>query len=153
MRPIFFACKETLSRTPEEIASQILDLPKWKEFRGYGPIPGIKVADFVTRTPDIVGTQIHVTNLDGSSHVEEIVVWQPACRLQMRMQSFSAPLSYLATSFVETWDLQRHESVTLVTRSFALNATSWVTTPVLWFISFYLKRAISRNLSEIESSE
>lgn len=45
MKPITFFCQATLPLTPEEIASQILDLSKWPEFNGYGPLPGM--ADLV----------------------------------------------------------------------------------------------------------
>jgi hypothetical protein len=113
MKPITFACHETLPLAPEEIAEQILDVAKWPDFRGYGPIPGIKLAEFETRTPNVIGSRIRVTNLDGSSHVEEIVEWQPDRRLQLQMGNFSKPLSRLAASFVETWEFERagNESV------------------------------------------
>lgn len=118
MRPISFACTETLPSMPENIADQILDLTKWPDFRGYGPIPGIKAAEFITKSPGMVGTRIQVTNLDGSSHIEEIVEWQPAEKLQLRMGEFSAPLCRLATEFVETWEFQRCGHETKVRRSF-----------------------------------
>ena len=73
MKPITFTCEETLLLAPEDIARQILDLTKWPDFKGYGPVPGIKVAEFEVQTPGIVGSRIRVTNQDGSSHVEEIV--------------------------------------------------------------------------------
>jgi hypothetical protein len=67
----------------EDIARQILDLTKWLDFHGYGPIPGIKGAEFDVQTPGIVGSRIRVTNLDGSSHVEEIVERQPDHRISV----------------------------------------------------------------------
>ena len=67
MKSITFACKKTLPLAPEEIANQILDVEKWPEFQGYGPIPGIKTAEFEIRTANIVGSRIRVTNLDGST--------------------------------------------------------------------------------------
>ena len=97
MKPITFTCEATLLLGPEEIARQILDLTKWPDFHGYWPIPGIKVAEFDVQTPCIIGTRIRVTNLDGSSHVEEIVEWQPDHRIRLEMKEFSAPLSRLAT--------------------------------------------------------
>jgi uncharacterized protein YndB with AHSA1/START domain len=103
MKPITFTCEETLPLAPEDIARQILDLTKWPEFHGYGPIPGIKVAEFEVQTPGIVGSRIRVTNGDGSSHVEEIVEWEPNHRLRLEMMAFSAPLSRLATGFEEMW--------------------------------------------------
>ena len=150
MKPIVIACKETLALAPEAIARQILDLAKWPDFHGYGPIPGIKAAKFEVRTPNIVGSRIRVTNLDGSTHVEEIVEWQPDRRLQLRMGEFSAPLSRLATAFVETWEFQRADNGIKVTRSFEMNAKSILTKPILWFISFFLKRAIARHLIEMK---
>lgn len=152
MKPIAFFCTETLSMPPEDIAEQILDVAKWANFRGYGPIPGIKSAEFETTTPNFVGSRIRVTNLDGSFHVEEIVEWQPDRRLQLQMGNFSKPLSRLATRFIETWDFERVGNETKVTRSFELNAKSMVTKPVLWFISFFLKRAIARHLTEIKQA-
>ena len=78
MKPIAFNCTETIPLPPEDIAAQILDVAKWPDFRGYGPIPGIKSAEFETRTPNVVGSRIRVLNLYGSTHVEEIVEWQPS---------------------------------------------------------------------------
>ena len=46
MTPIFFSCEETLPLAPEDITRQILDLTKWPDFHGYGPIPGIQTAVF-----------------------------------------------------------------------------------------------------------
>src|ERR1700730_15540548 len=102
MRPITFSCKATLPLAPEDIARQILDLTKWPEFHGYGPIPGIKVAEFEVQTPGIVCSRIRVTSGDGSSHIEQIVEWEPYHRLRLEMKEFSAPLSGLATGFEET---------------------------------------------------
>ena len=57
MKPIRFSCQVTLSQKPEEIASQILDLSKWPEFNGYGPLPGIKLAEFETKTAETAETE------------------------------------------------------------------------------------------------
>ncbi|MBA2114094.1 hypothetical protein [Bremerella alba] len=103
MKPITFSCEATLPHTPEEIASQILDLSKWPEFNGYGPLPGIKHAEFETKNVEVVGMRIRVTNRDGSTHVEEIVEWEPTRRLRLHMHEFSPPVSRLATVFDETW--------------------------------------------------
>ena len=152
MKPIAFACHETLTLAPEDVARQILDLTKWPDFHGYGPMPGIKAAEFEIKTPDIVGSRIRVTNQVGSSHVEEIVEWQPTQRIQLHMKEFSRPLSRLATWFVETWDFERVGNETRVTRSFDLNAKSFLAWPVLWVISFMLKRAIARHLREMRTT-
>jgi hypothetical protein len=151
MKPITFTCEETLPLAPELIARQILDLTKWPEFQGYWPIPGIKIAEFDVQTPGIVGSRIRVTNLDGSSHVEEISEWQPTHRIRLQMKEFSAPLSRWATGFEETWEFQRTGNETHVTRSFRLHAKSVPARLLLWVLSFFLKWAIIRNLREMRT--
>ena len=149
MRPIIFSCVATLPLAPVEISSQILDVKKWPDFHGYGPIPGIKAAEFEIRTGNIVGSRIRVTNLDGSTHVEEIVEWHPDQRLQLHMRDFSPPLSRLAAGFIETWEFEQVGGQTKITRSFEMNAGSMAAWPVLWLISFVLKRAIDRHLHQL----
>ena len=151
MKPITFTCEETQPLAPEDIARQILDLTKWPDFHGYGPIPGIKVAEFEVLMPEIVGSRIRVTNTDGSKHVEEIVEWQPAHRLRLHMKEFSAPLSRLATRIEETWEFDRVGNETKVTRSFQMHAKSARARPMLWVISFLLKGAVARHLREMRS--
>ena len=152
MKPITFNCDETLPLSPEDIAGQILDLTKWPDFHGYGPIPGIKSAEFEVRTPCVVGTRIRVNNLDGSSHVEEITEWQPDERIRLEMKEFSPPLSRLASGFEESWEFKRTENGTHVLRSFQLHAKSSLTRPLLWLISCLLRRAIVRHLREMKTT-
>ena len=153
MKPITFSCKETLDLAPEDVARQILDLTRWLDFTGFGPIPGIRFAEFEVRTPGIVGSRIRVTNTDGSSHVEEIVAWQPDHRLQLYMKDFSAPLSRLATRIEETWEFERIGNETKITRSFQMHAKSALARPFLWVISVLLKKAITRHLRQMRSQK
>ena len=146
MKPITFACEETLGIGPEQIAGQILDLAQWPSFQGYGVLPGIKAAEYEVRTPEIAGSRIRVTDTDGSSHVEEIVEWEPDRRLRLRMGEFSPPLSRLASGFEESWVFRRTDGATRVTRSFELHPKSRLARPVLWLISLLLKRAVARHL-------
>lgn len=149
MKPVVFSCTDTLPQPPEAIAGQILDVDRWKDFRGYGPLPGIRSAEFTLRTPQVVGSRIRVVNTDGSTHVEEIVEWNPATRLRLAMADFSPPLSRLATRFEEVWTFERLPEGTRVVRSFTLHPRSAIARPVLWLISLLLRRAIARNLAEI----
>ncbi len=152
MKPITFSCTETLPLAPEQIAGQILDLANWTGFTGYGPMPGIKAASFEARTPAVVGTRIKVTNTDGSSHVEEVVEWEPDRRLRLDMKDFSPPLSRFATGFEEVWEFERLGDGTRVVRSFKLYPKSFFARPVLWLISFLLKRAVARHLTQMRSA-
>lgn len=150
LAPIRFACAAILGRPPAEIAGQILDLERWPEFTGFGPLPGIKSANIEVRTHDVVGTRIRVLNTDGSSHVEEIIEWEPTRLLRLQFYEFSPPLSRLATSFDETWEFEQDASQTCVVRSFAIHPKSALTRPFLWFISRLLQRAIARHLRQLQ---
>jgi hypothetical protein len=152
MKPITFSCEATLNQKPEDIASQILDLSQWPKFNGYGPLPGIERAEFETKTAAVVGTRIRVMNRDGSTHVEEIVEWNPPERLRLHMHEFSPPLSRLATAFDEMWEFQSMIGGTRVTRSFELHPKSRWSKPVLWLISLLLKRAIARHLDQMREA-
>jgi hypothetical protein len=152
MKPITFSCEATSSVTPEGIANQILDLANWPDFTGFGLVPGIRTAEFEHRPSTIVGSRIRVTNTDGSSHIEEIVEWNPTHQLQLRMQDFSAPLSRLATRFDETWQFKRTDEATKVTRSFELHAKSPFARPFLWLLSLFLRRAIARHLRQMAAT-
>jgi hypothetical protein len=55
MTPVRFACRAKLTLTPQRLAEHILDVERWRDFRGWGPIPGIRQAEFESRTPDIIG--------------------------------------------------------------------------------------------------
>ena len=149
-RPITFTTTARLPTLPHEIAASILDLSNWPDFKGYGPLPGIESAEFVERTPQIVGSRIQVKNTDGSSHVEEIIEWAPSERLSMKFSEFSPPLSQLANHFVEVWTLQPQGEQTLVTRAFQLFPKNSLARIALWLLSHLLKRAIALHLRQLQ---
>jgi hypothetical protein len=150
--PITFSCRDTFATPPEEVAARILDLANWTSFQGYLFLPGIKAAEFDALAPDVVGTRIRVTNTDGSRHVEEVVEWEPVRRVRLQFKEFSAPLSWLATTFFETWEFERKEGRTHATRSFEMHASSFLTWPVLWLISFFLKAAIAKHMRQMREA-
>ena len=151
MTPVCFSCETTLLLTPNEISEQILEIANWTDFRGYGALPGIKAAEFEVRTPDVVGSRIRVQNTDGSSHIEEIIEWEPKKRLRLHMAEFSAPLSWLATGINETWEFEQLGDSTRVLRSFQLHCRSALTRPFLQLISKLLKRAVDRHLGQMRA--
>lgn len=152
MTPISFTREATLPATPEQIAAQILDLDRWREFEGYGPMPGIRAAEFERRTPQVVGSRVRVTNTDGSTHVEEIIEWDPSRRLRLRFLEFSPPLSRLTTSFEETWEFERLGDGTSVVRSFQMHPRSLAAWPALWLISQLLRKAIAKQLRQMREA-
>jgi hypothetical protein len=152
MRPITFTCRDTVALTPADIAGQILDLARWPEFTGYGPLPGIQSAEFEARTTEVVGTRIRVTNTDGTTHVEEVVEWRPDSLLVLHMTGFTPPLSRLATRFEEEWAFERSGDATRVSRTFRLYPKSALARPAVWLISLLLRRAVAHHLRQLRAS-
>lgn len=151
MRPIRFSCRKIISLRPSEIMAQISDTERWKEFTGYGILPGIAEAYYIHKTGDMKGSRIQVKNTDASSHVEEILLWQEGQRIEMKMYEFSPPLKYIASHFLETWafDKGEDEKTTLILRSFELYPKFWLTCPILWLISLVFRKAITHNLDDM----
>ncbi len=91
-----------------------------------------------------------MTDTDGSSHVEEIVEWEPDRRLRLRMGEFSPPLSRLATGFDETFEFERTgEADEGRPQLRAAPEVGTATRPLLWLISLLLKRAVARHLRQM----
>jgi hypothetical protein len=151
MQPISVTCRAQFDFPPAVITSQILDLSKWTDWKGYGPLPAIKSAEFEVKTPEVVGTRIRVVNSDGSSHVEEITTWRPDERVELRFGGFSPPLSRMATHFIETWEFEPAGATTNIKRSMHLYPKSIWAVPLLWMISFLLKRALARHLRQLSN--
>jgi hypothetical protein len=97
VKPIIFTRTVVLPLTPSEIVGRILDPSLWSNFTGFGPLPGVRSAVFEILTPGLVGSRIRVTNMDDSTHVHEIIEWNPDRLLKMNMTDFTAPLSRFAT--------------------------------------------------------
>lgn len=149
MEPVCFKCKSEIDRSAHEISERILDVSNWPDFPGYGPLPGIESAAFNVETEDIVGSRVRVTNEDGSSHTEEFVEWEPEKRVRLQLKEFTPPVSYLAERFDETWRFDASAEKTIVHRDVELHATSVLTRPLLWCISFLLERAVTRHLEQM----
>jgi len=149
MKPWVVVCTRTSQLTGEDIGQQILKLENWPEFQGYGPLPGIAEAHFETRTADVIGTRIRVRNRDGSTHVEEIVEWNPADRITLEMKEFSRPLSFFASRFIERWEFARSGDETSIRRSIELQHRSVFGWLFLGMISGFLRKALNRHLQQV----
>ena len=153
IQPITFCRDTTLTQSPEAICARLLELERWPEFRGYGPLPGVAVARFEKRTPEVLGSVIEVRNTDGSRHREEIVHWEPSRRVVLRLSDFSAPLSRLASHFDETWQFALIGEATHVVRCFDLFPKSRWTRFPLWILSLLLRQALDRHLRQMTSAD
>lgn len=150
--PIHVRSTRDLRLTPAQVGEAMLQLENWTDFRGYGPLPGIREARFRVRTPEVVGTEIAVTNTDGSSHVELITEWLDTGGIVMRMSEFTAPLSRFATHFIERWAFDPAPAGTHVVRSFELHPRTWWGGLLLRLIAPLMRRAVDRHLADMDAA-
>lgn len=149
MRPIRFACSQLIAQSAPAICAAIADVARWREFKGYGLLPGIADATYEQRTETMIGSRVRVRNSDGSGHVEEFYAWEPTKQVAMKFDRFTPPLCHLATHFTEEWLFETRTNATLVTRKFQLFPKHAVARPLLWLIALVFRQAIARHLADM----
>ena len=149
MSPITFSLTKSIPKPAIEIMTEIADLSRWPEFEGYGPMPGIKSAEYEIRTPELKGSRIRVTNTDGSSHSEDFLEWDPGQRVLIKLHGFGRPVKYFASHFIEEWTFSEEGGATEATRRFELHPVSPITRPGLAMIARFLRSAIASHLDQI----
>ena len=149
MKPIEIQVTAQGRKSSQEICEEFLDTDRWPEFTGYSILPGIKSAHFEIKTPDIVGSRIRAHNTDGSSHVEEIIEWDPAEWFVLKFQEFSPPVKYFASHFIETWVFQKSAEGTAVVRTMALYPTGFVGRLILRPISKLMRKAFESHMADL----
>lgn len=149
MKPIKIEVHAQMPQSADAICQDILNMDSWSTFTGYGLLPGIKSAHFELKTAAWVGSRIKVHNTDGSSHVEEIVAWDPPRRIALKFQAFDSPLRYLAAHFLETWQFQESANGTAVSRTMALYPKNVVGRIILTPISRLMKKALAHHLQAV----
>lgn len=154
---IQISCEIESSFPSETIRNRFLDVGSWSDFRGFGLIPGILKAKFLRQTEGWVGSHIEVINVDGSSHLEEIVEWRersPSSFLMaIEIREFNGPLRHLSSGILETWILTAAPSGqgTSVVRSFQVRPLGWVSGFLLRFlIGPMLGVAIKKHLRKFQ---
>ena len=147
MKPVEVKIVGHIQKSSQEICKEILDTERWSEFKGYSILPGIKSAQFEVKTPEVVGSRIKVQNNDGSSHIEEIIEWDVANRIQLKFQEFNSPLKNLTTHFIETWEFRKSPtSGTEASRTMSMYPKGIFGWLMLIPISKLMKKAFEENL-------
>src|SRR5688572_26298440 len=79
------------------------DARNFVSFTGYGPIPGIREAAYITPGEPALGSQRTVLKTDGTSHLEEITVFDPPHQHTSRITGFAPPFSWLVQQGEDDW--------------------------------------------------
>ncbi len=130
-----FTTVSTNPASPEANFTFVTNLENWPTFTGFGPLPGIRRA--TANAPLALGTRVRVENTDNSVHQEIVTAFEPGRRYAVRMEVVP-PASWLMRHIDEELLLEPVEAGTRVHRRFTTVARSWLTAPVVWFITFFL---------------
>lgn len=149
MKPIEIKIISHTQQSPEEICREFLKTERWSEFKGYSILPGIAQAHFELKTSAVVGSRIKVQNTDGSSHIEEVIEWDAANKVALRFQEFTPPVKHLATQFIEAWTFSRSSNGTQVSRTMTLYPKGWFGWLMLMPIAQLMKKALEKNLTQL----
>lgn len=148
MKPIAISVAGFTQKSSQEICAEFLDTKRWSEFKGYAFLPGIEAARFETKTSELIGSRIKVKNMDGSSHIEEIIEWDERNQIAVKFQDFDSPLRNLATYFIEVWAFRETAGGTEITRSMTMYPKGIAGWLMLNPISRLMKKAFEKHLRQ-----
>jgi hypothetical protein len=123
----------------------------FRSFTGFGPIPGIREASYVTPGEPRLGSLRRIVKTDGTEHSEEITVFEPPARHTSRIRGLGPPFSWLVREGEDDWVFTPERGGTRVDRTFVFTLTSPLAAPVAQLVLHTLMRAaIRRDLANIQ---
>jgi hypothetical protein len=117
-------------------------------FEGFGPIPGIRSATYVTHGPVGVGSRRRVLNTDGSEHSEEITHFEAPRRHNSRIFDIRPPFALIVRFLEDDWIFEDSGDRTRIQREFRIDARP-LALPIAVLLLPLLRRAVRRDLDNI----
>lgn len=138
--------------TPRSAFDHTNDAASLTSFVGYGPIPGIREARYITPDPVGLGSRRTVTKSDGTNHLEEITEFVPGQRHVTRISGLAGAFGILVKDLHDIWEFDLSPRGTaLVTRTFVIN-TRAAAVPIALALVPFLRRAIRRDLRNTQQA-
>lgn len=142
-----------IDRPVDIVWAHFVDAANLTDFAGYGPIPGIARASV---DGEGVGMRRAITNTDGSSHREEVIVYEPPRRIVDRIDGFDSPVRLLAREITDELRFEPRGDATELVRTFTVELRSVLAWPLARVMRLFMSRAIARHhanaKARIESS-
>jgi hypothetical protein len=148
---IGFTVRASFATTIERLFDFTKDAANFVSFTGFGIVPGIKEASYITPGPPALGARRRIVKTDGTEHIEEIIVFEQPARHSSRITGLKPPFSWLVTSGEDDWRFAAERGGTAVERDFSFE----LTTPLAWIAAFpllqiFMREAVRRDLREIQ---
>lgn len=148
--------KFTITRLFQVPAGRVFDFTNdaanFTTFSGYGLIPAIAKARYVTPGSPRLGSVRRVLKTDDTEHVEEITVFERPTRHTSKITELAPPFSWLVREGIDDWTFRSEgPSLTVVDRTFAFELTTPLLAPIAWLLLQLMKKAVRRDLDNIMS--
>lgn len=129
------------------------DAANFTTFSGYGPIPGVVKARYVTPGSPRLGSVRRILKSDDTEHVEEITAFDRPTRHTSRLTELAPPFSWLVREGEDDWRFRAEgPSLTVVDRTFSFELTTPAVAVIAWLIlHLFMKKAVQRDLDNIMS--
>lgn len=138
-----------IQASPETVWSTLSDIENMTMFSGFGPIPGIASARWIEGDVCRTGAVREVRNRDGSTHREDVVLADPPHALEDRVYGFTSPFRFLVREARDRFELTPSAGGTTLQRTFTLELTSPIASPLAALLLPALHRAVQRHLSTL----
>ena len=148
---IGFTARAAFDTTIDQLFDFTNDAANFTSFTGFGIVPGIKEAVYITPGLPALGSRRRIMKTDGTEHIEEIVAFDKPVRHSSRITGLTPPFSWLVRSGEDDWRFAPAERGTSVERRFSFE----LTTPLAWVIAYpllqiFMRGAVGRDLREIQ---
>lgn len=135
---------------PAVVFDAIADTTTWHTFTGFGPVPGIARAE-PSEIPLRAGSEIRVTNTDGSVHHERVTAFERGARYTVEL-TFGAPTAWLVRRMVEDIRYEPSRAGARVVRAFRVECRTLLAWPLVALLAqALLKQAVRRHDASVKS--
>jgi Polyketide cyclase / dehydrase and lipid transport len=145
----------TITRLFQVPAGRVFDFTNdanhFTTFTGYGPIPGIGKARYITPGSPRLGSVRRVLKTDDTEHVEEITCFERPTRHTSRITELAPPFSWLVKEGSDDWKFRAEgPALTIIERTFSFELTTPIVRPLAWLVlHLWMKKAVMRDLDNI----
>ncbi len=139
-----------IRRTREEVFDFTNAVENMTSFVGFGPIPGIVSARWLEGGGPAPGARREVTKSDGTTHLEEMVTYEPPGRHCARITGLAAPFAWLVREIRDDFWLVADAGGTRVDRIFRAELTVPLAWPAVMLLRPLLREAVRRDLRGVK---
>ncbi len=144
MRAVTLRVESTIFAAPDVVWAELTAIENMTSFVGFGPIPGIKSAAWLSGDGASLGAVRRVTNRDGSTHKEAIVEFEPGRCVEDRIYDFDSPVRFLLKEIRDRFVLASAGAGTRLERRVIFVAKGPWAWPATRLLSALFRRAAER---------